>query len=128
VRRAVDSVFCFGGLTRFSTSLTDIFIGGGFVVVSTLIVLATLLQSTSFALLALGSPLSSSLEERCSTKCVNMVFLREIKQLYLHHSLKTMDVAGRNARAGLILALKYKSINISLTYIYTERERGRQTE
>lgn len=58
------SVFCFGGLTCFSNSLTDILIGDGFVDASILMELATLVQSTSFALLALGIPRSSSLKKQ----------------------------------------------------------------
>jgi len=58
------SAFCFGGRTCFSNSLTDILTGDGFVDASILIELATLVQSTSFALLALGIPLSSSLKEQ----------------------------------------------------------------
>jgi hypothetical protein len=60
------SAFCFGGLTCFSNSLTDILIGDGFADASILIELATLVQSTSFALLALGIPLSSSLQQQHS--------------------------------------------------------------
>lgn len=69
---AEASVFCFCGLTLFSTSLTDILIGGGFVVVSMLIELATLLQSTSFALSARGIPLSSSLKQQFKYSCVEI--------------------------------------------------------
>ena len=59
------SDFCLDGLTCFSNSLTDILIGDGFVDASILMELATLVQSTSFALLALGMPRNSSLKKQC---------------------------------------------------------------